>query len=499
MPHRVVHVAEPDLREHFRALRRDLGVPAAFPGDVLAEAERAAAFVPGPQVPGLRVPGPHVYDDARDLDLVTLDPPGSTDLDQAVHLARGPDGAGYVVHYAIADVAAFVRPGGAVDAEAHRRGLTLYGPDERSPLHPPVLSEGAASLLPGVDRPACLWRLRLAGDGRLLDAQVRRAVVRSRARLAYEQAQADLDAGRAGPVLALLAEVGPLRLERERDRGGVSLPIPEQDVVRTGGGWSLAYRRVLPVEAWNAQISLATGISAARLMRGCGVGVVRTLDAARPDDLARLRRTAAALGVAWRPDEPYGDVVRRLDAARPRDAAFLDAATSLFRGAGYRTYGVPGSPGGTGAETEAMTHAAIASEYAHVTAPLRRLVDRYGLEICLAASAGEPVPGWVLAALPSLPEVMARAGRLAGAYERAGIDTVEAAMLSDRVGETFEGAVVDVRAGRDGGPDRGEVVLVEPAVRAVVTGAHLPLGERVRVRLVEASPTARRVRFAIAG
>ena len=90
--------------------------------------------------------------DVTELPFLTIDPPGSMDLDQAMHLERR--GAGFRVRYAIADVAAFVRPGGAIDAEAHRRVETLYSPDTRTPLHPPVLSEGAASLLPGQVRPA---------------------------------------------------------------------------------------------------------------------------------------------------------------------------------------------------------------------------------------------------------------------------------------------------------------------------------------------------------
>ena len=102
--------------------------------------------------------------DRRDVELLTIDPPGSRDLDQALHLERR--GAGFRVHYAIADVASFVTPGGALDAEAHARGQTIYLPGEKVPLHPPVLSEGAASLLPGQDRPAFLWTLDLDGDGR---------------------------------------------------------------------------------------------------------------------------------------------------------------------------------------------------------------------------------------------------------------------------------------------------------------------------------------------
>ena len=97
--------------------------------------------------------------DRRDLEFVTIDPAGSLDLDQALHLERHHHG--YLVHYAIADVPGFVRPAGAVDREARERGQTLYAADGRVPLHPAVLSEDRASLLPGVDRSAFVWTFEL--------------------------------------------------------------------------------------------------------------------------------------------------------------------------------------------------------------------------------------------------------------------------------------------------------------------------------------------------
>lgn len=163
------------------ALRTELGVPSDFPPEATAEAERPPLLT--------------AYDDATDIPLFTIDPPGSTDLDQAMHLTRR--GTGYRVRYAIADVAAFVVPGSALDAETHRRVLTLYFPDVRIPLHPPVLSEGAASLLPDQVRPAALWTIDLDADGRTTAADVRRALVRSRARLDYEGVQKAIDSGAA--------------------------------------------------------------------------------------------------------------------------------------------------------------------------------------------------------------------------------------------------------------------------------------------------------------
>jgi exoribonuclease R len=288
-------------------------------------------------------------------------------------------------------------------------------------------------------------------------------------------------------MLGLLPEIGRLRLDQERARGAVSMPVPEQEIVtRPDGGYGLEHRSPLPVEAWNAQFSLLTGTAAAALMREGGVGIFRTLPPAQQRDIERLRRTAKALRIDWPHTLPYADLIRSLDPAPAAHAAFLEEATSLFRGSGY--VGFDGSvPDGVG-------HAAIAAEYAHVTAPLRRLVDRYALEVCAALSAGAEVPEWVLAALPVLPETMAEAGRRAGAYEGACVAVVEAAVMTGREGEVFPGVVVDVVEKAD----RGEVVIPEPAVRGRVAGRDLPLGEDVSVRLVEASIEARRIAFALA-
>ena len=443
--------------EPFEALRRELGLPAEFPPDVLAEAEAAAAAGGGQAMA------------VHSADFVTIDPPGARDLDQAMALERR--GRGFRVHYAIADVSAWVVPGGAVDREARVRGLTLYAPDAKVPLHPPVLSEGAASLLPGVDRPAVVWTLDLDADGALESTLVSRATVRSRAQLTYEDAD----------QVPLLREIGELRLERERERGGAHLPLPQQEVACVDGDWAVRYRVGLPAEEWNAQISLLTGIAAADLMLGAGIGVLRTVPEPDPRDLSRLRLSAGALGAPWPDGVAYADWVRGLDPEDGRHAALMHTATSLLRGAAYVAF--------DGEVPEQRRHFAIAEEYAHVTAPLRRLVDRFALECSLAACAGEPVADWVREALPGLPEAMTAAGRRASSLERAVVDLVEAQTLRDRVGEAFDGVVVD--------DDPGMVQLADPAVRARLEGEGLAAGERVRVRLVEADPVKRSVRFEV--
>ncbi|MGW0823593.1 RNB domain-containing ribonuclease [Streptomyces sp. NPDC002845] len=464
------------LRAALHALRNELGVPEAFPPAALAEADRAAK---APVLPSY---------DATDLPLFTVDPPTSTDLDQAMHLARRTMGRGFRVRYAIADVAAFVVPGTPLDAETHRRVTTLYFPDGKVPLHPPSLSEAAASLLPGQTCPAVLWTLDLDADGRTESVDVRRALVRSRAKLNYADVQRQIDTRTAEEPVALLKDIGRLREHLEIERGGISLNVPEQEIIERNGTYEPAYRAPLPADGWNAQISLLTGMAAADVMLASGTGVLRTLPAAPDGAVGRLRRTAKALRIDWPHHVSYAQLVRSLDPHRPRHAAFLLECTTLLRGAGYTVFRDAALPAIT-------THAAVAAPYAHCTAPLRRLADRYATEICLAATADRAVPDWVLAALDMLPKEMREGTRRAGTVERECVDIVEAALLRDRVGDVFDACVVDVKERR---PTVGTVQLETPAVFARVEGgtAPLPLGERLRVRLTQADPGVAKAMFA---
>ncbi|MFJ2796356.1 RNB domain-containing ribonuclease [Streptomyces sp. NPDC087290] len=472
---RMTGPADTPLRASLRTLRTGLGLPAAFPPEVLAEAERVAK---DPAVPD--------HEDATDLPFLTIDPPASADLDQAMYLERRR--RGYRVHYAIADVAAFVRPGGALDSEAHRRVTTLYFPDGDVPLHPTLLSEGAASLLPGRTRPAVLWRIDLDPEGATVATSVRRALVRSRAKLDYAGVQRQIDTGTAEEPLALLRVIGRLREEQEIARGGISLNVPEQEIVERDGGYGLEYRAPLPADGWNAQLSLLTGMAAARLMAETGTGILRTLPVAPDGAVARLRRSAEALRIDWPHHVPYAQVVRSLDPGRADHAAFLQECTTLLRGAGYTVFDHGELP------TPAV-HAAVADLYTHCTAPLRRLVDRYAAELCLAAVAEQDPPEWVRAALPVLPKEMAEGTGRANTVERECVDLVEAALLKDRVGEIFDAYVVDVSERE---PTTGTVHIDDPAVVARIESgdARLPLGERLRVRLTRADPGTSKVLFA---
>lgn len=457
-------------------MRAELNLPVDFPAPVLTEAERAVVRPLGGRV------------DATDLPLVTVDPPGAKDLDQAVLLRRRA--RGYRVHYAIADVAAFVPPGGALDAEVRRRGQTLYLPDGAVPLHPTSLSEGAASLLPDQVRPAVLWTIDLDADGCAVRAEPRRALVRSVAQLDYEGVQGSLVAGAPHSSVALLPEVGRLRREQAVHRGAIELGLPEQQVAADpSGGWRLVLRPRSAVEEWNAEISLLTGMCAAEMMLEAGVGVLRTVPDPEPATVDGLRRSAQQLGVEWPERAAPAGVLSELDPARrPEALAVHVAATRLLRGAGYTAF--------SGDLPSKRRHAGLGAAYAHVTAPLRRLVDRYGAEVCLAVAAGAEVPQWTLEALPQLPSAMGQSDRAASQVERACTAQVQAWTLADRLGAEFTATVL--RAGGADGAD-GEVFVADPPIIAPCGGAELVEGQRVRVRLVEADPVRRAVRFAVVG
>jgi exoribonuclease R len=452
--------AHDELIESLANLRAELELPDGFPPDVEAEAERAVHTASTD-------PAAAQLDDLRDIEFLTIDPPGSTDLDQALHLERTATGA--VLHYAIADLPAFVAPGGAIDEEARRRGQTLYAADGRISLHPVAISEDAASLLPDRDRRAFVWRFVLDDGARPIQTTLRRAVIRSRAQWSYAEAQAAIDAGTAPPSLQALPWFGRLRLEREAERGGVSLNVPEARIVADDGGYRLERDAPLPVEDWNAQVSLLTGMAAADLMLRGGVGILRTMPAAEADDVSAFRAQTVALGIPWATDVEYGQYLRTLDRRSPAALAILDAAAGLFRGAGYAAF--------DGDAPDDPRQAAIGAPYAHATAPLRRLVDRWSLVICEALANHRDVPGWARASLGTLPKIMARSDGLANRLDGATLDRVEAALLSGRQGRLFAGVVLGHRN------DGARVQLADPPVTAKVPGLDAPAGTTVGLRL----------------
>ncbi|MEO5494468.1 MAG: RNB domain-containing ribonuclease [Sphingomonas sp.] len=447
-------IADPDnaLGRGLAAIRAQFKVPESFPPAVLAAADEAAK----------REPSAHA--DRTATRFVTLDPASSTDLDQAFAIEAA--GADLLLHYAIADVAWFVDDGGPIDTEAWTRGETLYLPDGKAPLYPPVLSQGAASLLPDGPRPAVVFTVRVAPDGAVKLAGAERAVIRSQAKLAYETvADADLP-----PGFADLAK----RIQAAEDvRGAARVDPPQQEVDAVpGGGFELAFRPYTPSEDRNAAMSLATNMAIADALEAHHTGLFRVM--AEPDGGAvrRLRHTATAFGLNWPDAVPLEQFERTLVATDPKQAAFMLAIRRAGRGASYVPYQAGVVP----------WHAAMAATYAHATAPLRRLADRYVVMATLAIANGQPVPGAVTDAFAKLPQVMAKADALAGRVERAVVDLAEIVLLREQVGDIFPAVVTDL-------DERGaRMQLTDLPVVARVDAKNVTPGDTLRVRLASVDP-----------
>lgn len=452
---------DPDclLTEGLAAIRGQFKVPSQFPPDVLAAADAAAA----------RAPGDHA--DWTGRPFVTLDPAGATDLDQAFAIeAAGTD---WLLHYAIADVGWFVDQGDALDAEAWRRGMTTYLPDGKAGLYPPILAEGAASLLPDGPRAAVVFTTRIAPDGAVGLDGVTRAVIRSRAKLGYETVRdADLPAG--------FADLADRITAAEQRRGAARVDPPEQEVERNGEGrFALRFRPLLPSERRNATLSLATNMAVADLLQANRTGLFRVM--AEPDEfaMARLRQTARAFGMAWPAQAPLAQLEKTLDPADPRHAAFMLAVRRAGQGAGYEPWQAGVVP----------WHAAMAATYAHATAPLRRLADRYVVLAALAVANGRAVPDHVSAVFARLPAVMDKAEARSAQVERAVVDLAETAILANREGQTFAAVVTDL------GPTGARIQLCDMPVVARTAAHGVVPGDPVRVRLDRADPLRREVSF----
>ncbi|MFI8976460.1 RNB domain-containing ribonuclease [Nocardia asteroides] len=462
----------------FGAIRSEFGLASDYPAEAVSEARDAVDAFAGARA------------DRTDIEFVTIDPPSAMDLDQALQLTRTP--TGFTLHYAIADLGAVISPGGALARESEARGQTFYLPDGTVPLHPPVLSEDAASLLPGVDRPAALWTIELDETATPLTFSVTRALVRSRERFDYAQVQAAAEAGTLHPSLAALPEFGRLRIEAGLDRGAISLRLPAQDVVRDGDNWRLELEPRTAADDWNEQVSLLTGMCAARIMLdhdGGSLGLLRTMPPPPESAIASLRRTAAALGVSWAAELPVGRLLAGLDPNTPAALVLMSEATSLLRGAGYTLLADLDDP-----TPDQLTHSAIGAPYAHVTAPLRRLADRFTTEICLAHCAGTAVPDWVREGLAPAAETLRRTDSVAGKVDRACVDLTEATVLAPRVGTDFAALVLR----EANGTRPAEIFVTEPPILGRCEGRP-PEGEHVAVRLATADIATRTIGFAYDG
>lgn len=478
---------------NFRTIAEEFELPEHFPEDVHAEALHATDR----------------YADQRrdllDVPFVTIDPAGSMDLDQAVNIQDAPGGSGggadpaggaarWRVRYAIADVAAFVDPAGALMAESLQRGQTMYLPDEPTRLHPAELSEGSASLLPDQTRPAVVWDILLHADGEVAECTVYRALIRSVKRFDYTEVEADMKRGTLHPAIAQLPEVGRARQSSDLRRKAINLRLPSISVERTESDdgterYVLDIDERLEMNDFNSELSLLAGMCAGEMMVRAGVGILRTLPPAGDKEIAAFDNGARALGFD-RSGRSIGELLADIDASTPRGMALMRDAQTLLRGAGYQHFGLVG--GGAAAEvaTQPSIHAGIGGHYAHVTAPLRRLVDRFATEVCLAIANSQPIPEWVTANVDQVLSTMKSSGQTASAVDRACLNLTEAVVLQPWVGQNFNATVL-----HSDGADKAKILVEQPPILTTCVGGP-DEASTVKVTLVIAEPAARKVRFA---
>jgi exoribonuclease R len=300
-----------------------------------------------------------------------------------------------------------------------------------------------------------------------------RAVVRSRAKLGYVNVlPAELPDG-----FADLSD----RIERAEDtRGAQRVDTPEQELTEDAAGhFRLAFRAQTKAEQQNASLSLAANLAIADALLAHHTGLFRVM--AEPDERAirRLRHSAKALGLTWPKGSTLAQFERTLDSGNPRHAAFRSAV----RRAGPRATYAPYQQG------VVPWHSAMAATYAHATAPLRRLADRYVIEAALQIAGGGAVSPELTTIFPLLPPVMDRADARAAQIERATLDLAEAIMLEGSEGKHFSAVVTDI-------DERGaRIQLADQAVIARVDAKGAAPGDTIEVALTTVDVAQRRTAF----
>ena len=460
-------------------------------------------------------------EDWRALSLVTIDPPDAKDHDDAVHAVLDSDpenSGGFIVTVAIADVAAYVQPGMAMDGQALERGNSVYFPDRVVPMLPERISNDLCSLRAQEDRPALAVRMVLSADGRKRSHTFHRVMMRSAAKLSYEQAQAAID-GRPDETTEplvdsvlkpLYAAHSVIRIERER-RDPLDLDLPERKLVLDSEGrlkdvrWPerLDAHRLIEEFMILANVAAAESLEAAHsplLYRAHDAPSVEKLE-----DLIEFLRTIGvklAKGERVRPSHFNGILSRVRDQgveALVNEVVLRAQAQAEYSHENYGHFGLN------------------LRRYAHFTSPIRRYADLIVHRALIRALNLGPggLNDMRAGELAQIAEHISGAERRAMAAERETVDRVIAAHLADRVGAIFAGRIAGVtrvglfvklsETGADGFVPAAtlgdDYFRFEEANRALVgtrTKETFRLGGSVNVRLVEAAPFAGALRFEVA-
>ena len=481
-------------------------IPHVFPADVIAEAEAVKpAMLAG-------------REDWRDLPLITIDPADAKDHDDAVFAAPDQDEknpGGMLVTVAIADVAAYVRYGTALDREALKRGNSVYFPDRVVPMLPERISNDLCSLREGQDRPALAVRMTFAADGRKLRHSFHRIMMKSAAKLAYTQAQAAIDGmpdDKTGPILATVLK--PLWdayavLKRGRDgRQPLELDLPERKILLKQDG---TVDRVVVPDRLDAhklieEFMIQANVAAAETLEAKKESLVyRIHDApslAKQESLREFLQTlglSLARGAQMRPNQ-FNGILERVRGAD--NEALVNEV--VLRSQSQAEYS-PKNIGHFGLNLK---------RYAHFTSPIRRYADLI-VHRGLIAALGLGPGGLTQQEAERLEEVSALISateRRAMAAERDTVDRLVAAYLAERVDERFDARISGVtkaglfvqlpQYGADGfipvSSLDGDYYIYDETARSLFgerTGKGYQLADRVEVRLIEVAPMAGAMRF----
>ncbi|MFO0986815.1 MAG: ribonuclease R [Alphaproteobacteria bacterium] len=475
------------------------GIPVEFPAEARAEAERARPVELGDDGAGRRA-------DLRDLPLVTIDGADARDFDDAVFAA--PDGdpnnkGGWRLTVAIADVAHYVRPGSALDRAARERGNSVYFPDRVVPMLPEELSNDLCSLRPHEDRACLAAHMRIDSGGEMFEHRFERGLMRSAARLTYEQAQRAAEGAPddvTGPLLErairpLYGAYAALAAARAR-RHVLELDLPERKieldtegrVVRIATPPRLDSHRLIEEYMILANVAAAEALEAMR--QPCMYRIHEPPDLSK---LEALRPVLKELGAALPPQGLSARDFNRV-IAQTRESPHKRMVHELILRAQSQAQYNPVNRGHFGLALR---------RYAHFTSPIRRYADL----LVHRALLGPGVPGGIgrpdAAGWADLGEAISKAERRAMAAERDANHRYIAAFLADRVGAEFEGTVNGVQrfglfvtldeTGADGllpvGALPRDYYRHDPERHALVgraTGRAFHLGDAVTVRLEEA-------------
>ncbi|MCE2564843.1 ribonuclease R family protein [Komagataeibacter sp. FNDCF1] len=405
-----------------------LGIPHVFPTGALAQAEAARAVTPAGRT------------DLRDMPLVTIDGADARDFDDAIYAE--PDGDGFRVTVAIADVAWYVRPDSALDREARLRGNSVYFPDRVIPMLPEALSNGWCSLRPGEERGCLFVTMDVAADGGVANARFGRGIMRSAARLTYEQVQdardgmpdAAIAALPAGLLDSLFGAWRCLSSARAR-RGTLDLDLPEQMVRLDDHGQITTITPRIRLDSHRVveECMIAANVAAARCLEGRHLPCLYRIHAPpTPERLEGLRRTLDTMGLKLPPVGSLraADLDRILQEVRGTDQAAL-VNELILRAQNQAEYS-PDPVGHFGLSLAA---------YSHFTSPIRRYADLLTHRALLVATGLEPGPAPDHAVLEETGAAITRTERRAAQAERETLERYAATWLQARVGTVMDAHV----------------------------------------------------------